>query len=167
LCPISRGSEDRERSIGTIVLGGLWQGYFNGNAKVDAAPYAQLESEVAALRATGRVVYLIMPVPTSERFDPIQMVSRSITGFSIDPNILAGVPVASLAAANASISRNLASIARRTGARTLDPLPDICGSSPICSAFFADGEPKFADFNHLRPVFVRSHITFLDPLLNR
>jgi peptidoglycan/LPS O-acetylase OafA/YrhL len=156
-----------EKAIGTIVIGALWQGYFGGDGTENAALYAKLEVEVAKLRASGHKVYLVMPVPTSQRFDPMQMVSRSLTGFSVNPMIQAGVPVATLKAESASISQSLAGIARRTGSLTLDPLPDVCGTGPVCSAFFADGEPKFADSVHLRPVFVRSHIRFLDPLLIR
>ena len=154
-----------EHSIETIILGAFWQSYFEGSNTENAALYAKLENEMAEFHATGHAVYLIMPVPTNPRFDPIQMVRRSITGFSIDRDILAGVPVAPLKAATSRLSLHLASIAQSTGAQTLDPLPDICGSGPNCSAFFADGEPKFADADHLRPVFVRAHITFLDPLL--
>ena len=156
-----------EHSIKTIILGAFWQSYFEGSATENATLYAKLENEMAELHTTGHAVYLILPVPTNPRFDPVQMVHRSITGFSIDPDILGGIPVAPLRAANASISQTLGGIAPRTGAQTLDPLPDICGSGPSCSAFFANGEPKYADANHLRPVFVCSHIIFLDPLLAR
>ena len=156
-----------EHSIKTIILGAFWQSYFDGSTTENAALYTKLENEMAGLRASGHAVYLIMPVPAAPRFDPVQMVRRSITGFSVDPDILGGIPVAPLRAANAGISQALGGIAQRTGAQTLDPLPNICGSGPSCSAFFANGEPKFSDANHLRPVFVRSHITFLDPLLTR
>jgi hypothetical protein len=160
-----------EHSIETIILGAFWQGYFGGSTTENAALYAKLENEMAEFHATKHAVYLIMPVPASQRFDPIQMVRRSFTGFSVDPDILAGVPVAPLKAATANLSLHLASIAQSTGAQTLDPLPDICGAGPICSVFFdngeGNGEPKFSDSEHLRPVFVRSHLTFLDPLLTQ
>jgi hypothetical protein len=35
----------------------------------------------------------------------------------------------------------------------------------MCSAFFGAREPKFTDGTHLRPVFVREHLHFLDFLL--
>jgi hypothetical protein len=91
------------------------------------------------------------------------MVHLSFIGFTISPTISAEVPVAELKAE--SVSQRLAAIAQATGAHTLDALPDICGTGSVCSAFFGDDEPKFSDTLHLRPMFVRSHITFLDPIL--
>jgi len=37
----------------------------------------------------------------------------------------------------------------------------------VCGAFFGDGEPKFADDKHLRPVFVKDHVTCFDGLLTK
>ncbi len=156
-----------QKPVSTIVLGAYWPGYFNDSQAANAALYTGLEKEMAGWRAAGHKLYLVMPAPASPRFDPQQMVSRSFTGVKVDPDVLQGVPVAVLEADRADISQNLDAIARRTGAKMLDPLPDVCGTGPICSAFFADGEPKFADTLHLRPVFVRAHITMLDPLLTR
>jgi len=154
-----------KEAIGTVVLGGGWQNYFGGTATERAIRYASLEREVADLRAKGRTVYLIMPLPESQHFDPKQMVHLSFTGFIVNPTMSAGVPVAGLKVE--STRQRLAAIAQSTGAHTLDALPDICGTGPVCSAFFGDDEPKFADPLHLRPVFVRSHITFLDPILTK
>jgi hypothetical protein len=154
-----------EKAIGTVVLGGIWQNYIGNNATESATHYASLEREVAGLRAKGRTVYLIMPLPMSEHFDPKQMVHLYFTGFIVNPDISAEVPVATLRAETAR--QRLTSIAQSTGAHTLDALPDICGTGPACSAFFGADEPKFADSLHLRPMFVRSHVTFLDPILTK
>jgi hypothetical protein len=63
------------------------------------------------------------------------------------------------------VDAKLRAIAERTGAKLLDVFPDICGSGEGCSPLFGAGEPKFADGMHLRPVFVREHLHFLDFLL--
>ena len=60
---------------------------------------------------------------------------------------------------------DLRAVAERTGAKLLDVFPDVCGNGETCSAFFGAREPKFTDGTHLRPVFVREHLHFLDFLL--
>jgi peptidoglycan/LPS O-acetylase OafA/YrhL len=168
-----------EKHFDTIVLGGFWQGYLCECVYVERAGirmkintpeavnnfYSNLEDEVRRFVATNHKVYLVLSVPMNQRFDPEQMISRSIAGFKIDPDVLRGIPVSDLVAATADANRRLIDIAKRTGARTLNPLPDICGTGPTCSSFFADGEPKFADEKHLRPIFVKDNITFLDDIL--
>jgi len=160
----------------TIVIGALWQGYFGKDvfvtrhgmtqpidtqAAVDAF-YANLQDELSALVQRHHSVYLILAVPSSPRFDPQLMVNRSLTGFKVDPNVLNGVSRAALQASLAATNARLTAIARATGAQVLDPMPDICGTTPVCSAFFNNGEPKFADDKHLRPGFVSKHMQFLD-----
>jgi peptidoglycan/LPS O-acetylase OafA/YrhL len=154
----------KEDQVGTIVLGALWQAVFS-NGDASPIPYANLENEVAQLRASGHDVYLIMPEPADPRLDPTRIIKHSLTGFSIDRRMLEDLPTAQLTSATAGIARHLTVIARRTGARTLDPFPDICGPGPVCSPFFDAGRPKFADSMHLRPVFVKDNIKFLDSLL--
>ena len=65
----------------------------------------------------------------------------------------------------AFVDAKLRTVAEQTGATLLDPLPDVCGNGEGCSPFFGAGEPKFADGMHLRPIFVREHLRFLDILL--
>jgi SGNH domain (fused to AT3 domains) len=117
------------------------------------------------LQAEGAKVYLVLGVPINHRFNPGQMVSRGLTGFRIAPDVETPVPVAELQAVLSASDAKLRIISERTGASLLDPFPDICGSGTGCLTFFGAGEPKFSDNMHLRPVFVREHLHFLDPLL--
>ncbi len=169
------------KHIGTVVFGGSWPEYQGDDIYVERGGvrlpidspeavndvYANLEDETRRLVRTNHSVYLILNPPVSDRFDPRRMISRSLTGFRIDPAVLEGVPIPDLVARAADVDRRLIDIAERTGARTVDPLSDICGAGPTCSSFFADGEPKFVDSMHLRPAYVRNNITFLDNLLTR
>jgi peptidoglycan/LPS O-acetylase OafA/YrhL len=169
------------RHIGIVVLGGNWAIYpgfgneveRNGVRVPTATPpgsddvFANLEDEVAGLEKSGHKVFLILPTPASERFAPRNMVSRSLGGVRVNPAVRNGVPVAELRAGNAEMVRRLSGIAAKTGARVLDPLPDICGEGPLCSAFFGDGDPKFIDTMHMRPSFVADHVTFFDSFLVR
>ena len=168
-----------KKHFDTIVLGAFWHGYLCECVSVERAGtrmqvntpeainnvYANLEDEVRRFVQTNHKVYLILSTPMDHRFDPQQMITRSIGGFKVDPDVLKGIPVSALIAATADENRRLIDIAKRTGAITINPLPDICGAGPACSFFFGDGEPKFADEKHLRPIFVKDNITFLDDIL--
>jgi hypothetical protein len=93
------------------------------------------------------------------------MVTRDVTGIRVDPNAEKSVPIADLRAVYARHDADLRAVAERTGAKLLDVFPDVCGNGETCSAFFGAREPKFTDGTHLRPVFVREHLHFLDFLL--
>ena len=85
--------------------------------------------------------------------------------FRIAPDVAKAIPIAELQAINATVDAKLLTVGEHTGATLLDPLPDICGSGEGCLPFFGAGEPKFSDNVHLRPVFAREHLRFLDRLL--
>jgi peptidoglycan/LPS O-acetylase OafA/YrhL len=169
----------RERSIRTIVVGGNWGIYAGTGNEVErngkrvptgTSPgtdyvWANLEDSVANWVGTGHKVFMILPTPANDRFAPGNMLVRSYFDVEVNPASLAGVPNELLAAGNQEVVRRLHEIATRTGASLLDPMPDICGQGPTCSAFYADGEPKFIDTMHLRPDFVAHRIGFLDQIL--
>ena len=169
------------RHIRTIVIGARWGGYQGPDIGVVrggvrrglataagvAAFYANLEDEVRHLVDTHHQVYLVLVPTASLRFSPVSMITRSLTGFTVDRNVVKGVTTAELAQAGAEINDKLRMIAATTGAKTLNPLPDVCGSGPVCSAFYDHGRPKFVDGLHLTPGFVAHHIKIFDRILTR
>jgi len=166
----------RREKIQSVVLGASWSGYANASversdqilplhtAEGFDAFYANLEDYIRLLQALGARVYLVLPSPNHRRFDPATMIERGMFGFRIAPDVNVPVKTDLFAAANATTNDRLRAISDRTGAILLDPVPDVCGGND-CSAFFEDGKPKFSDGLHLRPVFVQTHVRFLDPLL--
>jgi hypothetical protein len=169
----------RREKVQSVVLGAAWSGYSTEGMQIERegkrlllntkegmdAFYANLEDYVRLLQSQGAQVYLVLGVPGHPRFDPGAMVARSLTGFRIAPEFEKAVPIAELRAVLATADAKLRAVGEHTGATLLDPLPDICGASENCSPFFGAGEPKFSDYTHLRPVFVRQNVRFLDPLL--
>jgi hypothetical protein len=173
----------QREKVQSVVLGAAWRGYsaegigesmlieregrrlpLNTKEGMDAF-YANLEDYIRLLQGQDAKVYLVRGVPRHNRFDPGEMVTRSLTGFRIAPDVEKAVPIAELQAVHAAVDAKLRTVSEHTGATLLDPLPDICGSGDGCLPFFGAGEPKFSDGMHLRPVFVRDHLRFLDPLL--
>ena len=127
--------------------------------------YANLEDYVRELQLNA-TVYLVLGAPHSlTGLNPQRMVTRGVTGIRVDPNAEKSVPIADLRAVYARHDADLRAVAERTGAKLLDVVPDVCGNGETCSPFFGAREPKFTDGLHLRPVFVREHLHFLDFLL--
>ena len=169
----------QREKVQSVVLGAAWTAYREKGTLIERegkrlpletkegmdAFYANLEDYVRLLQGHGAKVYLVLGVPIHRRFNPDEMVTRSLTGFQIAPDVEKTIPVAELQAAQADVNAKLSAVGEHTGAALLDPVPDICGSDDGCSPFFGAGDPKFSDSVHLRPVFVREHLRFLDPLL--
>ena len=169
----------RREKVQSVVLGASWSGYSGESVLIERgdrrlplntqegqdAFYANLEDYVRMFQGLGANVYLVLGPPVHGRFNPAAMVTRSLYGFRIAPDAGDAVPVATLRANQAAVDAKLRIVAEHTGATLLDPFPDICGSGDDCSPFFGAREPKFSDGMHLRPVFVREHLRFLDFLL--
>lgn len=131
----------------------------------NAAFYANLEDYVRMLQRQGAKIYLVAGVPSHARFNPSAMVTRNLTSLRVAPDAGEAVPIAALRSAHATTDAKLRVVAEHTGATLLDPVSDVCGTGKDCPPFFGAGEPKFSDGMHLRPVFVREHLLFLDFLL--
>jgi hypothetical protein len=169
----------RRENVQSVVLGASWIGYHSSGMRIEREGlrlrldtpegqdvfYRNLEDFVGALQALGAKVYLILGVPSHGRFHPGGMVTRGMTGISVAPGSGEPVSIAALRDAHAAPDARLREIAERTGAQSLDPFPDICGSQADCSPFFSEGIPKFSDGMHLRPIFVKDHLRFIDFLL--
>ncbi len=164
-----------ERRIGTVLLGAFWQGYPGPNRiQAIAAPahdataqlYRNLTQYVQAYIREKRAVFLILCAPVSQIFDPARMIRRFPTGFAVDRSAASGAPMHEITAGCDDTDRHLRAVAASTGASTLDPLPAICGTGPVCASLFRN-EPRFADDKHLRPGYVRSQITLFDTILTK
>ncbi|MET0438131.1 MAG: acyltransferase family protein [Devosia sp.] len=169
----------RREKIQTVVLGASWNGYNAENMWIvrngrrlqlnglegREAFYANLEDYVRLLQHEGATVHLVLAAPVHERFNPREMVVRSLIGVKVAPDADHDVPAAELRASYFATNQRLIALSRRTGAQPLDAFSDICGDGAGCSAFFDITEPKYSDGMHLRPTFVRKHIHFLDSLL--
>ncbi len=170
----------RREKVQSVVLGAGWLGDGGeggfieregkrislGTADGKNAFYANLEDFVRVLQGDGAKVYLVLQPPAANPgFNPSDMVTRSLTGFRLARDFDKAFSVAKLRANNATADAKLRTVAEHTGAIILDPFPDVCGIGENCSPLFGAGEPKFSDGMHLRPVFVRKHLQFLDFLL--
>jgi len=169
----------RREQVQSVVLGASWSGYSGDNVLIERensrlplntnegrdAFYANLEDYVRLLQGLGAKIYLVLGPPVHSRFNPAEMVTRGLAGFRIAPDAGREESMVTLRANHAEFDVRLRVAAEHTGAMLLDPFPDVCGRGEGCSPFFGQGEPKFSDGMHLRPIFVREHLHFLDFLL--
>jgi len=162
-----------------LVLGASWLGYGSPGVEVERngqrfsmttdegkdAFWANLADFIRSFQAEGVTVYLVRGVAGHGRFNPHEMVSRTLTSFQVAPDAAREQQVSEMRKTHAQVDARLAQVAAETHVQLLDTFPDICGTGETCSGFFDQGEPKFTDGMHLRPVFVKDHIRFLDFLL--
>ena len=86
--------------------------------------YANLEDYVRLLQGQGAKVYLVRGVPAHHRFNPGQMVTRSLTGFRIAPDVEKPVPIAEMQAIFTIVDAKLARHRRaHWGDTTRSPSP--------------------------------------------
>ncbi|MFT8719963.1 MAG: acyltransferase family protein [Acetobacter sp.] len=153
--------------VETIIAGAAWPSVVLQHLRDQDSFIKEISEQIRGFSVLGvKKIWLILPTPIDTRFDPARFVQRSLWRTSVNEEaIRSGVSVEELRRSSEDMRRMLRAIAQQAGAGVIDPYPDICGSTPLCSVLDADGEPKYADMSHLRPNFVRNNIHFLDFIL--
>jgi peptidoglycan/LPS O-acetylase OafA/YrhL len=155
--------------IDTVVIAALWRLYLAANwddfsqtpLRPDAGQVvADLGNTIADLVRRGKKVYVVLNIPVSRKFDPRHMIHRSLTseGFTLEVHAPTREEMAGTTGAVNELIRDVAS---RAGAEVIDPTPTLCDSER-CPALMRNGEPMYRDHAHLKPSYVRHHVTFLD-----
>jgi len=114
-------------------------------------------------RKMGRQVYLILPTPRGEAFDPAHLVRRSLRdlGFVVKQQVEHSHADASVE----PIASQLVKVASSSGATVINPIDELCRED-YCPTLDLDGMPVYTDDSHLRQTYVREHITFLDEIVS-
>lgn len=169
--------------VDTVVFAAMWTAYLQnpnplydyyyeddtvkgpillGSETSDRA-LAAFESLVSRLTRSGKKVFIILPIPYGDEFDPRRLVERSL--LNLDFRIRAPhLSTPDVVARLKPIVSRLAQIARNAGATTLDPIASVCNALE-CPEITAGGEIVNRDGSHLNPSYVQAHIHFLDELL--
>jgi peptidoglycan/LPS O-acetylase OafA/YrhL len=152
----------QDSGVDTVVIAAAWNRYaFFQNKEAEIA-LRDLTATIARLKKNGKQVYLILPTPRGEAFDPAVLVKRSFeTGFWVQQRVARSDVDVDLE----PLSFRLASIASSQGAVPIKPVDYLCQKS-YCPTLADDGMPVYTDNSHLRPAYVREHATFLDPIVS-
>jgi hypothetical protein len=168
-------------SIKTVVIGGCWNCYFlletqripdsnNFNyvyrshnqeeffrkGKGAQLALASFEAYLLVL-AQKYKVYLIVDNQMSYLNDPRQLIKNRLKLYEID-HLQAALPLSN---DQKHLSLNMQEIAKRAGAKVIDPLPFLCPEDR-CPIFSSPGIPIFKDNHHLRSSFVIEQSTYID-----
>jgi peptidoglycan/LPS O-acetylase OafA/YrhL len=107
-----------------------------------------------------KTVYLLLDNPIGGGFDPRTFFDADrLSRIKKTPSRTTPIDHAELV-----LRQKLIEIARRSGARIIDPLPSLCHQDQ-CYRLNADGTPIYMDDAHLRPSYVREYATFMDKAL--
>jgi len=172
----------RRPEVDTIVLAASWLGYFQPQPRFDwyvrvgtqrqsivvgqpgfAKGFDSLEKLLSALRATGKRLYLVLPIPTGSKFDPRRMVQRHLGSPAFEviaPTVLR----LDIEREQAPVTTRLREMASRYDITLIDPVPWLCPDR-VCPTQTAAGVPVYQDAAHLNPLHVREAIRYLDPIL--
>ena len=123
--------------------------------------FSGFETLVAELISLGKEVYIVLPSPISEEFDPRSMIDR-VSG---QAKASAGISKLKYSESFAPVIAKLTQISMRTGSKLLDPTIDLCPNG-FCSAFYGS-DPIYNDIGHIRPYFARDHISIFDTVILR
>ena len=168
-------------SIKTVVISGCWNCYFlletqpvpdsNNfnyvyrtndreaffrNGRGSQLALESLESYLSVL-AKKYQVFLIVDNQMSNQNDPKQLIKNRLKLYQGE-QLQAFLP---LSEDQKRLNLNMQEIARRAGAKVIDPLPFLCPEDQ-CPIFSAPGIPIFKDNHHLRSSFAIDHTHYID-----
>jgi peptidoglycan/LPS O-acetylase OafA/YrhL len=129
------------------------------NSPAFNSAFLRFETLVGELRALGKEVYIVLPSPISEAFDPRLMIDR-VRGGLVDRG---GISKKIYSESFSPVINQLTQISRRTNSHLLDPTVNLCPND-FCDAFY-DLNPIYNDTGHIRPYFARDHITIFDAVI--
>ena len=137
-----------------------------GTKEMDGV-FTSLETELRAAVARDTRIYIILPHPASNVFDPAHML-REFHRLGIRPQAppqWPSIETHALETYLAPIQITFQRLSRNLGAVLIDPVPSICAEAR-CNAF-RDGRPINADANHLSSYFVRNYASYIDEIFAR
>lgn len=156
--------------IDRVVIAALWPHYFASGSGVrmgddrlsdpagERKALASLQSLIHGLTEGGKQVTVILSAPYGKQLDPKLMCERGFFGaIKKDP---APWSREVFLARDGAILSKIARIARENGARVVDPLDFLCLDGD-CLNETTEGPIRY-HLSHLRPGFVRDHVTYLD-----
>lgn len=123
------------------------------------AAFESFEDMVSELVDNGKKVYIVLPTPISDQFDPRLMIDR-ING---KPRLTKGITKAEYISSFAPVITVLQSVANSSGAILLDPSKDLCVID-FCRSFQGDA-PIYSDIGHIRPYFSENYIAVFDKII--
>jgi hypothetical protein len=170
LVPVFEEELRTNPNIDRVVIAAIWHNYLARGSKsiIEGIPLGSEEGRQKAIEAfggmvgrivaSGKRVVVVLAVPSGAGVDPNQMLTRTfLGGQDFQPVTLTEELFRKVHGPQID---ELASVAKANGAHLIDPLQFLCRDG-MCMNTNEDG-PIRSDRSHLRVVFVRNHVTYLD-----
>lgn len=120
-----------------------------------------LKKMIEGFTKIGKKVFLILPSPSGQEFDPRMMLKRSFSEESIEINVRS-LSLINFMSTNGRLIKDLQSIATAAGAKVINPIESICIKGSDTCPTTLDGMPVYKDKSHLRPLYVKNYGNFID-----
>jgi peptidoglycan/LPS O-acetylase OafA/YrhL len=166
-------SEEMESNpqIDRVVIASRWCTYFSSNSRwrtdglsLDSKEgkkeaLSKLDLFIQSIVQQGRVVYIVLNIPTGIELDPKGIYPRNFRGSGESKKKV--LTKQSFLNENGTLLGDIAAIAKKNGAQVIDPMDYLC-TNGVCIAEDENGIPIRFDDGHLRPGYVREHVKYLD-----
>lgn len=123
-----------------------------------------LSNYIKFLVEKDKKVFVILNIPVGYELDPKNVINRDIRAF---PNVFSyedrGIKKDFLARSFGAIQSDIKKAAVSAGATVIDPTEYLC--EDFCFALDHKGSPKYKDWCHLSPSYVRLNASFIDVTL--
>ena len=163
---------NKDPRIDRVVIGARWRLYFKETHlyRNETGYLSDADGRKSALdklkhfireASSGRDVFVVLSIPNGMELDPKSFLVRSFSG-----NVLIRakkLTIGDYLNKNGDIERDVAKIARESGACVIDPLPYLSDNG-VCVGANSDGPIRYDD-SHLRPGYVREYVKYLDQTL--
>jgi hypothetical protein len=165
-----------------IVIAANWCFYFNWGAKkheingfnlnTNDGLQAALESfknMIKSLTGKGKMVYVVLSIPTDLSLDPKIMINRKLNGeIAVNSKVYSTKNfeevIGDMQITQRELMDRIKKSAEKAGAKVINPM-DYLSKDGVCFRFL-EGIPIYRDGSHLRASFVRDHATYLDETIN-
>lgn len=171
----------KQPNVRTVVYSAYWEFYLSNrllfflsdrsraripeSGRATDSVFTLLETEIRGLRSQGKRVFIVLSSPVSRFNDPINMLPRRLPGLP-PRQFVRTVNREEIDADTRGVREQLMRIGLHTGAVIVDPIAFLCDLKG-CPTMTAGGLPKYVDSQHLRPLYVRDSVTYLDMVFEK
>lgn len=174
--------EAAKPNVKTIVISAYWESYFDlpGNIAGQVPIYNINDPERATLKWNSpetnlileklgttirhwakqhKTVFIILSNPTSQEFDPVNLISR------VDGKMKHNITIskADYLQRTEKVRAAIKALAIKNGAHLIDPVPSLCINNNCLSEW--ENVPIYKDSNHLSSHYAQQHAGFIDHVL--
>src|SRR5262245_37927096 len=115
----------KDPDVDTVVIAAAWNRNEVFESQEREVAFQDLSATINSFRKIGRHVYLILPIPKGEPFDPAHLVTRTILDFGFV--LREQVDREEVNHTVKPIAIRLIEVARSAGAAAIDPVDYLCG----------------------------------------